>query len=233
MSQAAIDNRQNPDYVLASLTAQQRVAWTLDNLPGPHVLSSSFGAQSAVMLHLVTRQQPDIPVILVDTGYLFPETYSFIDELTERLGLNLQIVRPTLSPTWLEQRHGKLWEQGIDGLDRYNRLVKVEPMQRKLGDMGARTWFSGLRRSQSGSRQATAYATQRNGRWKIHPLADWSDRDIGRYLDAHGLPYHPLWNQGYVSIGDRHTTTRLEPGMRPEETRFFGLKRECGLHTDV
>ncbi len=76
------------------MRAEDRISWALQHLPGQHIVSSSFGAQSAVMLHLVTRQKPDIPVVLVDTGYLFPETYRFIDELTERLELNLQVFRP-------------------------------------------------------------------------------------------------------------------------------------------
>src|SRR5690625_822238 len=109
---------------LSRLDAGARVDWVLENLPGPHVLSSSFGAQSAVMLHLVAKRQPDIPVVVIDTGYLFPETYAFIDTLAGRLGLNLHIARPTLSPAWLEARHGKLWEQGADGLTEYNRLAK-------------------------------------------------------------------------------------------------------------
>jgi phosphoadenosine phosphosulfate reductase len=130
----------------------------------------------------------------------------------------------------MEARHGRLWEQGVAGLDRYNRLRKVEPMQRALAELDAVGWFAGLRRGQSRSRAAIEFAGHRHGRWKFHPLADWSDRDVGRYLARHGLPYHPLWQQGYVSIGDSHTSRRWEPGMDAEDTRFFGLKRECGLH---
>lgn len=102
---------------LEHLTAQERVSWALENLPGEFVLSSSFGIQAAVCLHLVTRQQPDIPVILTDTGYLFPETYQFIDDLTEKLKLNLQVFRAQQSPAWQEARYGKLWEQGLRALN--------------------------------------------------------------------------------------------------------------------
>ncbi|MBB6187672.1 phosphoadenylyl-sulfate reductase [Rhodanobacter sp. MP7CTX1] len=216
---------------LAKLGAEERVAWALEHTPGQHVLSSSFGAQSAVSLHLVTRQQPDIPVVLIDTGYLFPETYRFIDELSERFALNLKVYRPRIGISWMEARYGRLWEQGLEGLDRYNSIRKVEPMQRALDELGATGWFAGLRRSQSRSRSDIAFVECRNDRWKFHPLADWSDRDVGMYLQRHGLPYHPLWEKGYVSIGDIHTSRRWEPGMDPEDTRFFGLKRECGLHS--
>ena len=213
-----------------SLDATARMARALDILPGRHVLASSFGAQSAVMLHLVTRVEPAIPVVLIDTGYLFPETYRFIDELTARLKLNLKVFRSDSSPAWQETRHGRLWEQGLDGIERYNRLNKQEPMQRALAELGGETWFSGLRRAQADSRADTAPIEFKRGRFKVHPIFDWTDRDVGRYLRAHNLPYHPLWDKGYLSIGDWHTTRSLAEAGSADNLRFFGLKRECGLH---
>lgn len=215
---------------LESLTAQDRVSWALDNLPGEFVLSSSFGIQAAVCLHLVTRQRPDIPVILTDTGYLFPETYQFIDALTEQLQLNLQVFRAPQSPAWQEARYGKLWELGVEGIERYNELNKVEPMNRALETLGAQTWFAGLRREQSGSRAQLPVLAVQRGVFKLLPIIDWDNRQIYHYLTQNGLSYHPLWEQGYLSVGDTHTTRKWEPGMSEEETRFFGLKRECGLH---
>ena len=215
---------------LVGRTAYERVEWALGHLAGEHALSSSFGAQAAVSLHLATRVRADLPVILVDTGYLFPDTYRFVDELTERLSLNLRVYRPQMGIAWMEARFGRLWEQGLEGIERYNRIRKVEPMQRALRELGVRTWVAGLRRSQSSSRANVEFLELRDGRWKLHPSADWSDRDVWQYLQQHDLPYHPLWHEGYVSIGDVHTTRRLEPGMSQEDTRFFGLKRECGLH---
>lgn len=215
---------------LEKLRAQQRVSWALDNLPGEFVLSSSFGIQAAVCLHLVTRQRPDIPVILTDTGYLFPETYQFIDELTEKLKLNLQVFRAAESPAWQEARYGKLWEQGVEGIERYNDINKVEPMNRAMATLGAQTWFAGLRREQSGSRAHLPVLAVQREVFKILPIIDWDNRTVYQYLTEHGLKYHPLWDQGYLSVGDTHTTRKWEPGMAEEETRFFGLKRECGLH---
>ncbi|MEP7041735.1 MAG: phosphoadenylyl-sulfate reductase [Dokdonella sp.] len=217
---------------LEAQSAEERVAWALASLPGEHVLSSSFGAQSAALLHLVTQQKSDIPVVLIDTGYLFPETYRFVDELTARFALNLKVYRPQIGIAWMEARLGRLWEKGLDGIERYNHLRKVEPMRRALKELEARTWLAGLRRAQSESRRNIRVLELREGRWKIHPLADWNDRHVWDYAQAHGLPYHPLWEQGYVSIGDVHTTRTLRDGMRAEDTRFFGLKRECGLHFD-
>lgn len=215
---------------LEGMSAAERVRWALDYLPDTAVMTSSFGARSAAMLHLVNGIRPGIPVVLIDTGYLFPETYDFIDGLTERLDLNLQVFRPRLSPAWQERRFGQLWEAGAEGIRRYNRINKVEPMQEALDALRVGTWFSGLRRVQSQSR-ATTPILQRQGRAvKVHPLADWSDRDIHRYLKEFDLPYHPLWNEGYVSIGDIHTTRPLTADISEEETRFFGLLRECGLN---
>jgi phosphoadenosine phosphosulfate reductase len=215
---------------LAGLTAVARVRWALRNLPGRPALSSSFGAQAAVSLHMISREVPDIPVVLVDTGYLFPETYRFIDELTERLELNLKVYRSPLSPAWQEARYGRRWQQGVEGLDAYHRETKIEPMQRAFRELSVGTWFAGLRRDQALSRRKVPLVQRSGDFWKVHPIADWSDRDVYRYLQAHKLPYHPLWNQGYVSIGDVHTTRPLGEVEDPEDTRFFGLKRECGLH---
>ncbi len=214
----------------ANLSAQQRVAWSLEHLPGKAVLSSSFGAQAAVSLHLVAQLQPGIPVIFIDTGYLFPETYRFVEELVERLNLNLQVYANPVTPARQEALHGKRWEQGVDGLDAYNRDNKVEPMERALRELGAGTWFAGLRRDQALSRRNTPFLTWAGDRWKVHAIADWNDRDVHHYLRRHDLPYHPLWEKGYVSIGDVHTTRSIHEVSNQEQTRFFGLKRECGLH---
>ncbi len=217
---------------LRALTARARVELVADALPGVQIVSSSFGVQAAVMLHLVTQAVPGIPVVLIDTGYLFPETYRFVDELTMRLRLDLRVYRPAESPAWIEARHGRLWEQGAAGIQRYNQAHKVEPMQRALAELGVGTWFAGLRRQQSRSRAAIE-PLERIGatRWKVHPIFDWTDREVHDYLKRHDLPYHPLRESGYVSIGDWHTTRTLrEAGDLPEDTRFFGLQRECGLH---
>lgn len=210
-----------------------RVRYALEQLPGEQVLASSFGAQAAVTLHLVTRIRPDIPVVFIDTGYHFAETYRFVDELSERLRLNLRVYRPRLSSAWQEARYGRRWEQGREGIEAYNHDNKVEPMRRALDELGAGTWLSGIRRQQAASRTGTRPVETRNNRYKVHPLYDWTDRDVHRYLERHDLPYHPLWHQGYVSIGDWHTTRPIHEAVSAEDTRFFGIKRECGLHEAV
>ena len=218
---------------LEKVSAEKRVSWALERFR-PHImLSTSFGVQSAVLLHMVTQQWPEIPVVMVDTRYLFPETYRFADQLTERLKLNLKVYRAEVSAAWLEARYGKLWEHGVEGIERYNQINKVEPMQRAIRELGVRGWITGLRRQQATSRKEVGVLQKQNGVVKIQPIIDWTDRMIYDYLKKYDLPYHPLWEQGYVSIGDVHTTRPLTADMTEEETRFFGLKRECGIHEDA
>jgi len=182
------------------------------------------------MLHLMTSIKPRIPVLLIDTGYLFTETYQFVDQLTERLDLNLKIYSARMSQAWQEARNGQLWKDGKSGIDRYNLINKVEPMDRALQDLSVGTWFAGLRREQSSTRETLSVLRLQQNRFKVHPLVDWNKRDIHRYLCQHDLPYHPLWGKGYESVGDTHTSRPIEPGMSEEQSRFFGLTRECGLH---
>ncbi|MFW6092403.1 MAG: phosphoadenylyl-sulfate reductase [Pseudomonadota bacterium] len=221
---------ENWNHSLARLSAQDRVRCALEHLPGRHVLTSSFGAQAAVSLHLLTREHPGIPVILLDTGYLFPETYQFIETLTERLDLNLQVYRSRRSAAWQEAIEGPRWNQGVEGIEAYNQENKVEPLQRAFRELEVGTWFTGLRRDQSSTRSETPFVQYNGEHFKVAPIADWNDRDVHRYLEQHGLPYHPLWERGYVSIGDTHTTVPLHEAESVEDTRFFGMKRECGIH---
>ena len=218
---------------LETLTPQERIQWAVDHWGEKVGLTSSFGAQSAVLLHMVTQVKPDIPVIVVDTGYLFEETYHFIDSLTKRLNLNLKVFQNPVSAAFQEARYGKLWEKGVEGIEQYNRMNKVEPMSRALNELGLEASISGIRRQQSSTREAAPVLAVQRGRFKMHPIVDWTDMDIGQYLTANDLPYHPLWDEGYVSIGDWHTSAKLTDGTSEEETRFHGLKRECGLHEDM
>jgi phosphoadenosine phosphosulfate reductase len=215
---------------LEQISAEERVRWAVETFGDGLVMSSSFGIESAVMLHLVTRIAPQIPVIFIDTGYLFPETYRFARELTERLQLNLKKFTPAMTAAEQEALYGKLWEQGLDGIKAYNFTNKVEPMDRAVRELGATAWLAGLRRTQSSTRESLRVVETQNKITKIHPIIDWDDRRMYNYLTEHKLPYHPLWEQGYVSVGDWHSTSKLLDGMSAEETRFGGLKRECGLH---
>jgi phosphoadenosine phosphosulfate reductase len=220
---------ENTDWLEAA-GAPERIRWAAESFGDRLVMSTSFGIQSAVMLHLVTRVVPDIPVIFIDTGYLFPETYRFAEELRERLELNLKVYTPLWTAARQEAIYGKRWEQGVEALEAYNRDNKVEPMNRALKDLGAEAWLSGLRRVQASTRSKLEVVQQQKRTVKIHPIIDWSEKVIYEYLKEHDLPFHPFWEEGYVSVGDWHSSAPLGSGMSAEETRFGGLKRECGLH---
>ena len=232
-----MDNSQswltNVNEALEKKTALERIEFAAENLPSNYSLASSFGAQSAVSLHMITQVMPKIPVILIDTGYLFPETYQFVDQLAEALDLDVHVYQSTMSPAWQEARYGKLWEKDTRALNEYNQRNKVEPMDRALNELEVGTWFAGLRREQSKSRHELPIVQTFKDRVKVHPVIDWSNRDIHQYLQKHRLPYNPLWEKGYVSIGDKHSTKPLTLGLSEEETRFGGSQRECGLHVDT
>ena len=223
-------------FSLAELQAKepaQRVQWAQENFPKESVVTTSFGAQSAAFLHLVSRAFPKIPVIFIDTGYHFPETLTFSRDLTKTLNLNLQIYRPKISPEEIESHHGRLWELGPDGLEKFHEIIRIEPMRRAWGELNPKVWLAGLRRSGSDHRQRLEVLSRQDARWKLLPILEWGDREVGAYLQTHHLPYHPLWSQGYLSIGDRVTTKRLDEVQDPRELRHFGWKRECGLHDRV
>jgi len=215
---------------LERLPAEERVRWATEVFGDKLILSTSFGIQSAVMLHLVTQIAPEIPVVFIDTGYLFPETYKFADELTARLKLNLKVYSAQITAARQEALHGKLWEQGREGLEKYNFINKVEPMNRAMQELGATAWLTGLRRAQARTREHLDVVQLQKRTYKVQPIVEWSERDVYQYLTKHGLPYHPLWEKGYVSVGDVHSSAPLTAGQTAEETRFNGLKRECGLH---
>lgn len=215
---------------LEGASAEERVRWAVERFGDELIMTTSFGTHSAVMLHLVSSLVPDIPIVFIDTGYLFPETYRFAAELTERLDLNLKKYQAQISAAEQEALYGKLWESGEDGLKKYGLINKVEPMDRAVRELGAKAWLAGLRRSQSSGRSERPVVEVQNRLTKVYPILDWDNRKMHEYLTANDLPYHPLWDEGYVSLGDWHSTSKLMPGMSEEDTRFGGLKRECGLH---
>lgn len=217
---------------LEKQSAEQRIDWAIQNFSQNIFMSTSFGIQSAVMLHIITQKIPHIPIVFIDTGYLFPETYEFAETLSKRLKLKVLTFKSLVEPKQQELKYGKLWEQGIEGLNKYNKLNKIDPMKRAIKELNKKAWFAGIRREQSQSREEKPVVEIQNNITKIYPIIDWDDRKIDIYLKKNDLPYHPLWNKGYVSVGDWHSSKPLTSNMKPEETRFNGIKRECGLHLD-
>ena len=204
-----------------------QVAWADRVFRRRLIVSTSFGIQSAVILHLVSRMIPDIRVVFVDTGYLVPETYRYAAALTDLLRLDVRRYSAALSPADMEAKFGKLWETD---LDEYHRIRKVEPMRRALAELDVHAWIAGLRADQTTFRSTLDPVTFQDGIFKIHPILRWRSQDVYYYMEHYKLPQHPLWEKGYTRVGDWHTTS--VGGLDGDKSaRFDGRAEECGLHT--
>lgn len=216
---------------LAGLDALGRLRWGLEHFGDGFALTTSFGIQAAVSLHLVSQLERPVPVIWVDTGYLPPETYTYAQSLMALLPLRVHVTQAELSPARMEALHGRLWETGrVDDLELYHRLRKVEPLDRAFEQLQVRCWASGVRGRQTDHRKAMQPLDQVRGRWALRPLLDWSSRDVFYYMQEHNLPQHPLFEQGYSTVGDWHSSAPDDGSVSGRATRFGGLKQECGIH---
>lgn len=215
---------------LEASTPEELIAWAHECYGDRLIASTSFGSSSAVMLHLIHRVAPRTPIVCVDTGYLFEETYQFADDLIKRLDLDIRFYSATMSAARQEALYGKLWEQGEEGVQRYLQINKVEPMQRAMRELGTEAWMAGLRADQTEHRAGLRRIDRQDGRVKIHPILRWTSEDIDNYMVQHDLPHHPLVAQGYRSIGDHHSTIPTTDDMDPRDGRILGKKPECGLH---
>lgn len=206
----------------------QIITWAVKNFPGSVAISSSFGAESACLLHMATRVQPDIPVLFVNTGFLFPQTLGFKEMLKQSLGLHVVEFTPKVPHAEWEATRGKLYETDPDGCCAVN---KVEPIARAIE--GLSCWMSGVRRDQTAYRAGMSYVERKkDGVYKVSPLAAWSTRQVHEYITEHKLPYHPLWEKGYTSIGCEPCTMVPGDPNDPRSGRWKGQnKKECGIHT--
>ena len=218
--------------LLGPLKAHERILQLREIYGSRLVASSSFGLQASAMLHLIRKHAPDIPIIFVDTGYCFPETYQFSQSFIEDWELDIRVFNPAISAARQEALYGKLWEQSAEGNKKYALLNKVEPMNRALSEIGGDVWVSGLRRSQSSTRIDRAFAEKQKATMKVYPILDWADAQLEAYYHEHDLPRHPLEKEGFLTMGDWHSTRKPNVGETAEDTRFGGTKYECGLHQD-
>ncbi|MDX2145511.1 MAG: phosphoadenylyl-sulfate reductase [Rhodospirillaceae bacterium] len=210
------------------LDARELLAAALTReFPGQIALVSSFGAESAVLLHMVSRIAADTPVLFLDTGKLFGETLRYRNALTAMLGLTkVTTIAPDPTAVAARDAGGVLWSQNADACC---ALRKVEPLARALAPFAA--WITGRKGYQGATRQGLPSIEFVDGKFKFNPLAAWSRRDLTDYLDAHRLPRHPLEADGYVSIGCTPCTDRVQPGESPRAGRWRGRgKTECGIH---
>jgi phosphoadenosine phosphosulfate reductase len=197
------------------------VRWAFDTYGNDLVFTSSF--EDAVLIDIVAKAAPSTPIVLLDTQYHFAETLWYVDQLTERYGLNLEVVRPLehIVPD-------NLWQQDVEACC---DVRKVEPLRRALQDKAG--WITGVRRADGPTRANTPIVSWDIGRSlaKINPLATWSDDDVATYALIHELPTHPLSDKGYASIGCWPCTRPVAPGEDRRAGRWSGnAKTECGLH---
>jgi phosphoadenosine phosphosulfate reductase len=217
----------NRRYAGASTTALIDAA-VHDVFPGRVALVSSFGAESAVLLHLLAGVDRNVPVIFLDTLKLFPETLAYRDRLAETLGLtDVRSIQPDPARVSLKDQHGALW---MTNPDLCCHIRKTEPLQRAL--MGFEAWFTGRKRFQSMTRATLPLFEADGERIKINPLIGWSSDELKAYTGRHALPEHPLVAKGFPSIGCVPCTTKVSPGEDERAGRWRGMEKvECGIHT--
>jgi phosphoadenosine phosphosulfate reductase len=215
----------------AQADAVEIIKWAAATFGDGLAMTTSFGIHSAVTLHMATQIVPDMPVIWIDTGYLPASTYVFAEDLTQRLNLNLKVYQSPMSPARMEALYGRLWAQDVESFNRYDQIRKVEPLQRALQELGVTAWIAGLRSNQTDHRKTLEPVSQQGAVYKVLPILSWSSKAVYEYLVANDLPYHPLFDEGYVTVGDWHSSRPLMAGDESDrDTRFNGLKQECGIH---
>jgi len=210
--------------------AESLIAQVLAERSGPACVTCSFQTECMALVHLVTRQRPDIPVLFLDTGYHFPETYEYRDRMSSLFNLNLVNLRPKITVAEQEGQFGILYQSAPD---RCCGIRKVEPLFAGLDPYDI--WFTGLRRDQSPTRANLREADDfrlPSGKtlYKVSPLADWTARDTWSYLKQHNIPVLPLYEHGYTSIGCEPCTSLPVDPDNPRSGRWAGRKLECGIH---
>jgi phosphoadenosine phosphosulfate reductase len=210
-----------PELDFEAMTAEELLRWAAEEFGDRLCLTCSWQRQSSALVHMVSELELDVDVVELDTLVLFDETYATRDRLVERYGLNLKSFRP-IDPI------DRLWETDPD---RCCGIRKVEPLERALGGYDA--WITGIRREQSPTRANAQKVewSERYGVWKIQPLVDWDAKRVQAYLTVNEVPYNPLHDQGYPSIGCIHCTRQVAAGEDERAGRWAGSgKLECGIH---
>ena len=224
-----IENLEKTQASVEAWDAPEVLQWAFDSFGSRVQMASGFGVEGMVLIDIAVRIHPDLHVFTIDTDFLFPETYELIERMEKRYKIQVERVRPRLTPQDQEEIYGPaLWTANPD---QCCALRKVEPLKEKLASL--RAWITAIRRDQT-----VARANARKVEWdqkfrlvKINPIVDWSTRDIWDYVHTHNVPYNSLHNFNYPSIGCTHCTRAVRPGDDPRSGRWAGSqKTECGLH---
>lgn len=224
----------NPSF--EKMDAVKIIDWSFRQFGEDLVMTSSFGDQAVVLIHLATQVKPDIKIIFVDTGFLFPETHLFMEQVRQRFNLNVWTYRTKNDPIEFLKTAGEsepTWRNDIAACCAAN---KNEPIERAFKTIGAKAFLRGIRREQAKTREKAEFIewAPRYGCYAISPMLNWTRKDVGLYMKQHNLPYHPLVEKGYLSIGCNplSCTKPVQIGEDPRSGRWAGSgKLECGINS--
>lgn len=218
-------------------SAEQIIQWACAQFGDELCMTSSFGDQAPVLIHLAVEAKPDIRIIFIDTGYLFPETHQFMEQLRRRFNLNVWTYRSRNDPIEYLKSIGEADPMTRKDRDACCAANKEEPTERAMKDIAAKGWLRGIRRAQKTQLRENARFIEwspRYGCYAISPMLNWSNKDVGLYMKKHDLPYHPLVEKGYLSIGCNPLacTRPVQIGEDPRAGRWAGSnKLECGINS--
>ncbi len=220
---------------LINLSSLEMLEWGLQKFENNLAFTTSFGIQSSVLLHLIQSSslKNEVKIFWIDTGYLPKETYLYANTLINKLSLNITILQSEISPAHMEAIYGKLWESNrVEDINKYHQIRKVDPLDKALKKYSINCWGSGVRAQQTTNRGKMKFIELIRDTLSIRPLLGWSQKDIFYYMKEKNLPQHPLFMQGYSTVGDWHSSSAESSNTKGRSTRFGGIKQECGLHVN-
>ena len=220
------------DTRLATAPPQDVLRWAVERFPRHLLMATAFGAEGCCLIHMLAEVGRGTTLINLDTGYQFPETLALRDRLRDRYGLTVELVQPEQTVADYEAEHGGPLHDLRPDQCCHDR--KVLPLRRALDRHAPKAWISAVRRDQTDTRASTARVVQWDPKFnlvKVNPLLNWTKKDLWKFVTAHDVPYNPLHDQGYPSIGCWPCTRAVRPGEDDRAGRWAGkLKKECGLH---
>lgn len=229
MMNAAVQEARLPQEEAEDWSAEDVLRWGFDQFGSRIAIASSFGAEGMVLIDLASRIRISFRVFTLDTGFFFPETHDLMERVEQRYGIRVERCFPELDAEAQARAYGNaLWARNPD---RCCELRKVRPLKQKMKELDA--WVSAIRREQTPARAGTLKVgwDEKFGVMKLNPLADWDSKQVWAYIHAHDVPYNPLYDVGYGSIGCTHCTRAIRPGEDSRAGRWPGFaKMECGLH---
>jgi phosphoadenosine phosphosulfate reductase len=230
--QGTLDHLASLSRRLANAPPEETLATVFEEFGDRVAIATGFGPEGAVVIDLAVKVNPRPNVFFIDTGFLFPETYELRQRMEERYGIEMRAVKTAITPEVQDEMFGpRLW---ANDADLCCRIRKLEPLKEALEDLDA--WITAIRRDQTAAR-AAAEVIEWDFRWrrvKVNPLVRWTKREVWDYIASNSVPYNPLHDAGYPSIGCTHCTRAVQPGESDRAGRWAGqMKTECGLHGDA